>query len=768
MNMMSPEESDDLRTVKALPLWQAFLAAIVAPIVVAIVFGILGSARNAFLLQLEILIIAIAFCLTGILARSKLLGLLSVIAAPISWVILFFIDTLSNNMIPNPFGLLSALAGPLGSITQTGLIPAESAAMMDQVVQGAMIADLFILELMALFFGFFLSMLATGFWTKKGKFSIISVISKPIAAIFVILLILLIPFTYHGIANLVDGSISLVAGGAEFMGIFGGSLDGGLGAQNGGIPIDLSDPEVLQELMLSAQRATEWFRRSQYKFDQVQGNFYTTILTSILAEYIFPEGTYGGIDLKKLPILLDISEVLADVSSEIPYLLLGYFSLVDGFNRTFSVLGTSDLGGGSGGSISAPSADYNPNFNVGLGNLSDAIDYFQESRDGVVSAISGARDIVAEVIVDTSGEMAFILEIIDQVDVGYGIILDIATGAIDFLNATYKTTLAVEDLGDSDFIGSHSWIVSAAIDLIDANTTLNAINSTGLDPNSPLPFWGTVEILKDMTNLLSWFSLAAANGTECYTKMEDVLITLDTLEFNGSDLISLSEGLGALSADLSEVSTLFNAAAGNIVHATDFSETLTTKSYGEIIDGSLRPMLNEFSSMLSTFSQNITQIGGLISGLGYTVSSISALTEGFSLFNQSYTTSYAAASNATDFVNFLLNDPDYNKSKDYMNFCIANASAGWFAIDGADNIDSQAKTNWKNMLYTPNPLFELEPDPEGGSIGGLAQGILNTMASLEAILDLLDAPGFQEIIQTFFEDMDGVPLTDIFSGGSPP
>ena len=291
--MMSAEESDDLRTIKALPLWQAFLAAIIAPIIIAIVFGILGSARNAFLLQVEILVVAIAFCLTGILARSKLLGLLSIIAAPISWVILFFIDTLSNNMIPNPFGLFSALAGPLASIAQAGLIPAEQAALMEMITQVGMIVDLIILEFVALFLGFFLSMLATGFWTKKGDFSIISVISKPIAAIFVILIILLIPFTYHGISNLVDGSISLVAGGAEFAGIFGGTSNGGGGAQNGGIPIDLSNPEVLDELIKSAQRATEWFRRSQYKFDQVQGNFYT----SLLVEYIFPEGSYGGIDM---------------------------------------------------------------------------------------------------------------------------------------------------------------------------------------------------------------------------------------------------------------------------------------------------------------------------------------------------------------------------------------------------------------------------------------------------------------------------------------
>jgi hypothetical protein len=50
--------------------------------------------------------------------------------------------------------------------------------------------------------------------------------------------------------------------------------------------------------------------------------------------------------------------------------------------------------------------------------------------------------------VDETGELAQAFGMVDEVEIGYGLILEIARGAIDFLNATYKTTLAIEDLGD--------------------------------------------------------------------------------------------------------------------------------------------------------------------------------------------------------------------------------------------------------------------------------------------------------------------------------
>ena len=115
-DMLAIEESDDLRTIKALPLWQGFLAAIIAPIIIGLIFAILGAQRDAFILQLELILVSIGFCLTGILTRSKLRGLLSIFAAPIAWFPMFLLDTLTAGWYVNPYGLIAEMAGPLTAL----------------------------------------------------------------------------------------------------------------------------------------------------------------------------------------------------------------------------------------------------------------------------------------------------------------------------------------------------------------------------------------------------------------------------------------------------------------------------------------------------------------------------------------------------------------------------------------------------------------------------------------------------------------------------
>ena len=763
--MYESSSDDDLRTIKALPLWQAFLAAVIAPIIIALVFAFLGAQKNALLLQLELILVAIAFCLTGILARSKLLGLLSIFAAPISWVVLFFLSSFTNGWIVNPYGLLSELAGPLTSISKTGILESVVPGFSDYVdiiIQAAIILDLIILEFTALFLGFFLSTLATGIWTKKGELSILSVITKPIAAIFTILILITVPLVYHEIACFADGGISLAAGSAEFMSIFGSDFGGGAGAQNEGFLIDLSNPEVVENLTKACKRAAEWFERSAYKFDHVQGNFYTALLISLLPE----SDPTTGLNLQKIPLLLDISEILADISNELPFLILGYNSLVDGFNRTFTVLSTTDLGGGLGASVMA---SYNPDFNVGLGNISTAIDYFDDSKEGVLSALSTAKNIVTEVVIDETGQLGFLVDIVDQADAGYGAILEVATGAIDFLNATYKTTLAIEELGDSNFVGAHSWLANAAIDLDDANTTLQAINTSELgDVNSTLPFWGTVEIITDMTELLAYFSRAAANGTECYTKIESVLNTIDAIQFNGSDLDSINTALAPLSANVSEASNLFsgsNGAEDNMGNATALSDEFSLKSYGQMIDGSLKPMLNDLSNMLNQFDTNITEIGHLLKGLEGTVNAVDSFTKGFENFNNSYTQAYSGAADATQFLASLFADPRFNQSEILMGYAIANASDAHTEIGLTSVISNDVKTTWQNRVHNPAPGPGVEPDPDGGSIAGLAQGVIDAIGLLKSVATLNEAEENQELIQDFFESMDEINLTDVFSAG---
>ncbi|PWI47492.1 hypothetical protein CEE45_11215 [Candidatus Heimdallarchaeota archaeon B3_Heim] len=758
---MFEPETDDLRTVKALPFWQAFLGGVFGPVIIAVVFGLLGARTSPLLMQVELLLVAIAFCLTGILARSKLIGLLSIISAPIAWVLLYILDLITDGMIPNPFGLFSGLSGPVGAIIETGLIP-ELADYGSAINAVAMILDLVIVEVIALFLGFFLSAVATGIWTKKGELSIFSVIMKPIAAFFVIVLLILVPFTYHGLANLAYGGVSIGAGASEFMQAFGLSLEGN-GAQDGEL-VDFNDPNVIGNLSLAAERAEKWFQESSIAFEQFQENF----LVNILIDFLFPEGTdFQGINMQEITGILKIADVLALISGELPELFAGYQNLVGGFDLAFSVLGNTDLGGGFGSSVDSLQATYNPSFDTGLDKIGYAVQNFTDAEDGVSGAINETKIILNEVIVGGGGDLDIIVEIIEQVGIGYGILLKIAEGGIDFLNATYKTTLAIEELGESNFTRANYWLDDAAGELSEANDTMQAIDSSGLDPNSQLPFWGTVEILKDMTNLLSWFALAAANGTQCYTAIEGVLEALTSLDFTGSNV--LSTDWGNFTGNVASADIIFDAADYNIRQATDLAGSYTERSYGPIIDASLKPMLIEFSNMLSSFSNNVTEISYLMGGLSKTVLAIQSFTEGFVLFNQSYIDAKSVASNGSEFFALINADANFSRAEILMGYSRENGSDGWTEIDNATLIAGSVKTTWQDSLYYQGPPLSehstLVTDVTiKSSIAGLAQGILDTIVFFKFLHELTEYEGNNNIIQTLFDNMEDVPLDEIFGG----
>ncbi|MFX0207651.1 MAG: hypothetical protein ACFFDT_16810, partial [Candidatus Hodarchaeota archaeon] len=703
---MYEEDSDDLRTIKALPLWQSFLAAILMPVIIAVVFGILGSRTNSLLFQLELILVAIAFCLTGILSRSKLLGLLSVVTAPISWFILFLLDTLLNGFIPNPYGLLTGLAGPLASIVESDLLSGsgidvgEAVALITQI---AIIADLIIVEFLAFFLGFFLSTLATGIWTKKGELSIFSLVIKPFAAIFAILILLLVPFAYHGIVNFADGAVSIGAGGIELLSFFGADSEGS-GSQADGQTLDLNDPNVISNLTAAAENAAFWFKRSSIAFGQLQGNLLMRALINYAIDSNLVEPTVNGFNIREIPAIFSISDILYHLSDELPPLLAGFQNLANGFDLTFNVLGQSSIGGGSGSSTEGITADYDPAFNVGLDKISMALDNFTDAEAGVREALATAQEIITKVIVDETAGFGFFVDIVDEAQVGYGILIDVARGGIYFLNATYKTTLAVDEMGESDFQAANNYMGGAADDLVTASSTLQAIDLSGLDPNSQLPFYGTVKIIQDMTQLLSYFSIAATNGTSCYLAVEKGLNALNGINF--TEGTGFGTGFNDAATNISEANTFYDSAADKMNDASLYANDLTKpeNTYGPLIDGSFKPMLNDFSNMIYQFSSNITELGHQLRALEHTFFAMQSFSVGTELFNETWEFELTEAGGpGPAFLTGFQDNDTVDLINDTLLMAIDNASLGWYNLSMATNIPDPVRTSWQNMLFWISP-----------------------------------------------------------------
>ena len=117
------------------------------------------------------------------------------------------------------------------------------------------------------------------------------------------------------------------------------------------------------------------------------------------------------------------------------------------------------------------------------------------------------------------------------------------------------------------------------------------------------------------------------------------------------------------------------------------------------------------------------------------------------------------------FFSLILNDPDFNKSEDLMNYAKNNASDAWTDIDNATLISSSVKDNWQNILHYPAPPADPDPNATSTSIAGLAQGVIDTIGIFKLAGGLAYDPGFHGLVQTYFEFMENVDLDTIFGGG---
>ena len=147
-------------TIYALPI------AIVVPLLVFLIFDILGAGSNGILSQILALVLAFSFCLTGILTRSKKHAIF--LNLPVIWLVIiifnFVFKPILGDLAYNPFGIFSILSGPAVQIVQTFGVNISS----NTITIALTILDLIFDSIIFFFGGWFVAGFATGLWDKKG------------------------------------------------------------------------------------------------------------------------------------------------------------------------------------------------------------------------------------------------------------------------------------------------------------------------------------------------------------------------------------------------------------------------------------------------------------------------------------------------------------------------------------------------------------------------------------------------------------------------
>ncbi|MFW9994607.1 MAG: hypothetical protein ACFFD4_21360 [Candidatus Odinarchaeota archaeon] len=626
---------------RAVPLNYAFLLAIVIPLAIEVVFSIIGAETNPILGQVELILVLLSFCLTGILTRSAKKGLLAVPAGLINYLILFVVP-----LFWNPYGLFTAVQEPLQSLVTAGLLAPEQLALIGIFL---IAADIVVLIILTFFGGLF-----------SGGFSGAGVIGKVITGFFLIVLLLIVPFTYIGVAKGLEGGGYLLATAVEASTI----LD------EMGTDIDeiMQNQTLLDEFNQRLRSTGDNMDKSADALGFVQQNFLLTLVLNLAG--------YG--DLLEV---LDIVRAAATFMETTPYLVTGFFSLDKGMLQTFDYLAQAP----SGSSTRIPemnykiAADYSSEFGEGLKFLEYAVGNFTEAEDGLVEAIQQIKEALQVQSLQNAIDSVNLDEVVAMLDqIGNSIpeLFSVGSAATSFINATYEVSLGMEAIGENDFIEAGDWMNSAASHFTVASDILTNINLTDLWQ----PVVDAVTVFTDMTDVLIDVVSLGANTTTTFVAFEDVFAQMELLNkthpYKGTPLNQSNDDIwDAIESNLQTGSTA-------LINATTFLSSAETKLgiYGNKSYGTMAPfgaMFSQFSQLISQFSGNITDFAHAAAAASYTFSALKAFSIGIN----------------------GLRKLDFSDSiRDAFLHAKDNASLAYEELGETSNLNPKTVTTWRSLL----------------------------------------------------------------------
>ncbi|MFW9917133.1 MAG: hypothetical protein ACFFGZ_16120 [Candidatus Thorarchaeota archaeon] len=516
----------------------AFSISILVTAGIILFFHLTKLAFDPFFYQLELILLLFSVSLTGILTRSKLKSLANAIVAFFAWTM-----TLLDSRMPWAYG---KRVGELGKdfvevmerlSGEPGLnVSKEDLSTLNLLFDLATIFDLITIMLLALIFGFFCAVIATGFYNKDGEFSRITIATKPLALLFV-LLILPLPIAYHGVGKVAESSLALATGAAL------------LSEQANEIE-EAGEASIENITAIAAvfEEAQEYFDISRKAFDEAEENFLFPVILDLL----------GDQEIQSEVTLSEIAEILDPMLAALfylggagPSLYGGVAYLMEGLVDTLRAMGMHI---GLGRSIMQKMSTRSPGtiqssrlnataFDVGVSYLEDAISYFDSASDDVLKAYGYAESIFGttayqKLTVNTDDYTADALKALELIDRVIPLAISMSNSTIFFAKTTYALLQATEDLQDNNFEIARDhldWatdnatetdsIVAEALGTIDLNFKNNELTNA---------FWGGIRALANMTSLTNFFINAAKYGTDTLVSVNQTLDILSTINLNAS------------------------------------------------------------------------------------------------------------------------------------------------------------------------------------------------------------------------------------------
>lgn len=687
----------------------ALSISVIVTISLILAFRLLNLDTDPLQYQLELILILFSISLVGILTRSKTKSMGSALVAIFTWTM-----TLLDSRMP------WALGKRVGELGMDFIVEMESLSsgsglqvsdtdlsMLRFLFSLGTIFDLVFLVILALNFAFFCSVLATGFFHKDGSFAWITIFTKPLALIFVLILIPM-PIAYHGVMKAGESSIALGTGAV----LLAEQADE---VEKSGE----ANTSKITEMTAVFKEAQEYFDISRKAFNDLQANYlYSTILAFLEDQEIQKDLTLGD--------FVDIAEPVVNalyfLAAAAPDLYGGVAYLMDGLEDTFEAMGMGNgLGLAAMKSQSLQSAagmqalDLDPvAFTAGKEYLETALDFFAAASENVSTAFSHVEAIFEKTAYQklTKNEDEYTADAFKALRLMDDLIplsIDMSNGTIFFVMTAYSILSAIEKLQQNEFDLAKNQLLLAT----ENHTTTNSVIGNALaildpdfgDNELTSAFWGGVRALANMTMLSDYFINATSHGTDTLVAVNQTLDILSRIDLNAT------AGDSQTQQDWQNSGININWAGSNISVSTDqiraasqLASDMISDDYGnlnESMHDSAQQLLEQIGEDNQTgFWGNVTDFADLISVANYSH-------QGF----YSFAVGFAEYTNATLLFNTTGNWSDYStwsqgyidkmtNASTWFDHSSMNASAGETIIASIANIDEATRLTLESSLQT--------------------------------------------------------------------
>ncbi|MHA2364429.1 MAG: hypothetical protein ACXAC7_10760 [Candidatus Hodarchaeales archaeon] len=745
-----------------IPVHYGMIISLITSIAILMVFSVLSAGTVPILAQIEVILLSISFCLPGILARSKLRGLIACV--PIAWIVFLLyqmvISVILADMAYNPFAVFSIMEKPLRDSLSgfdnpdfnesTEII---SGLTISDLLSYLIIFDLLLIGIIILFGAFFSASVATWFWDKNGKLVTISVIYKPIAIFFTIVFLLIMPLVVHAACS-ATGTIAYVAAGSIelYKGLETDEANGAMASQFE--QFDLANLDF-DKLRLHSQNAEKHFRIADEKISHLKGNLFFSFIK-----------TQGPPALQDAEKLLDLIKVMGELSKVMPELFRTLYNIDQGLAKTFVVIEDAQDSYGVG---TSEGVGYDPNFADGLQYFTWAMDNFSYAWDcgepegncGLQEGLERATNIgEVETIQDLVNIHEFSTALSEAVDYFY-VVRD---AVIPFINGTYESILGMNALANNAFNNASAWSRLAVEDFIKSNDTLSQIGdlspidliiNTGDEPTEiPMPIDKIIQVAKDLNTVLIPFSHSAVSAIELFISTDNLLTELNAIDMNDTTTTGLDSTWESVDSNLTKANNDLIFLTNNLTSSKSYSNYfITTGDYGTLTDAFIgepgsEGVFRTISTSVDDFDRELNDFQDLFSALNYTLKAFRA---------------FGKASGDVELglqLSGIGDDSVLLSVREQYVYAMDNASIAYrtLSVDlqGSTYLNANSREDWKDILADPG----LSPFVNYNDLNnGDASGIYPTS---RVMVDLIDTVLTLEQLDVLLGLIEALDLSEIF------